>query len=48
VVEPEGRNYLKGLGVDGRIIVKRIFEKWDRGSWTESSWLRIGTNGGLL
>jgi hypothetical protein len=34
-------------GVDGRIILKRIFMKWD-GAWTGFSWLRIGTVGGLL
>jgi hypothetical protein len=34
-------------GVDGRIILKRIFKKWD-GAWTGLSWLRIGTGGGLL
>jgi len=26
-----GRSHLEGLGVDGRIILKRIFEKQDRG-----------------
>jgi hypothetical protein len=24
------RNYLENIGVDGRIILKRIFKKWDR------------------
>jgi hypothetical protein len=33
--------------VDGRILLKLIFKKWD-GAWTGLSWLRIGTGGGLL
>jgi hypothetical protein len=32
-------------GVDGRIIFRRIFRKWDVVAWTGSSWLRIGTGG---
>jgi hypothetical protein len=32
-------------GVDGRIILRLIFGKWDLGVWTRSSWLRIGTGG---
>jgi len=35
-------------GVNGRIILRRIFRKWDMGLWTGSSWLRIGTGGGHL
>ena len=31
--------------VDGRIILRWIFRKWDVGVWTESSWLRIRTGG---
>jgi hypothetical protein len=34
--------------VDGRIILRYIFRKWDVGAWTASSWLRIGTGGGRL
>jgi len=32
-------------GVGGRIILGRIFRKWDVGVWTGSSRLRIGTGG---
>ena len=35
-------------GVDGRIILRGIFRKWDVGVWTGSSWFRIGTGGGHL
>jgi hypothetical protein len=35
-------------GVDGRIILRRIFGKWDVGVWTGLAWLRIGTGGGRL
>jgi hypothetical protein len=34
--------------VDGRIICRRIFRKWDVEVWTGLSWLRIGTNAGHL
>jgi hypothetical protein len=32
--------------IDGRIILRRIFRKWDVGVWTGLSWLRIETVGG--
>jgi len=35
-------------GVDGRIILRWIFRKWDVGTWTELIWLKIGTGGGHL
>jgi hypothetical protein len=33
-------------GVDGRIVLRWIFRKWDVGVWTRSGWLRIGTGVG--
>jgi hypothetical protein len=48
VAKPEGRNHLEDPGVDGRIILKWIFERLDVGAQTGLIWLRIGTGGGLL
>ena len=42
------RDHLGDPGVDGRIILRWIFRKWDRGAWTGLIWLRIGTGGGHL
>jgi hypothetical protein len=36
----ERRDYLEDTGVDGRIIIKWIFEKWD-GARTGSIWIGI-------
>ena len=33
-------------GVDGRIILKWIFDQWDVEAWTGLLKLRIGTGGG--
>jgi hypothetical protein len=46
VGKPAGKNHLEDLVLDGRIILRWIFRKWDVGVWTGSSWLRIGTGGG--
>ena len=42
------RDHLEDTGVDGSIILRWIFRKWDVGVWTGSRWLRIGTGGGHL
>jgi len=42
------RDHWGDPGLDGRIILRFIFRKWDVGVWTGSSWLRIGTGGGYL
>ena len=45
---PSERDHLDDPGVDGRIISRRIFRKWDVEVWTGSMWFRIGTGGRLL
>ena len=42
------RNHLGDSTIDGRIILKWIFRKWDVGVWTGTRWLMIGTGGGHL
>jgi hypothetical protein len=42
------RDHLEDSNIDGRIILRWIFRKWDVGAWTGLSWLRIGTGGGNL
>ena len=41
-------DHLEDSGVDGRIILKSIFEWLDGGTWTGSMWRLVGTGGGLL
>ena len=47
VGKPEGKRPLGNTGVDGRIILKWIFGKWD-GDMGWLIWLRIGTGSQLL
>jgi len=34
--------------VDGRIILRGMFRKWDVGVWTGLIWLRVWTGGGHM
>jgi hypothetical protein len=36
------RDHLEEPGLDGWIILRCIFRKWDEGAWTGLIWLRIG------
>jgi hypothetical protein len=41
------RANFRELGVDGWIILRSIFKKWN-GAWTGLVWLKMGTGGVLL
>ena len=42
------RDHWGDPGIDGRIMLRWIFRKWDVGVWTGLSGLRIGIGGGHL
>ena len=46
--KPEGKRPLGRPRLDGRIILRWIFRKWNVREWTGSICLRIGTGGGHL
>jgi len=49
LVRKRDRNSSLGVpGVDGRIILRWMFRKWDVWVWTGLRWLGIGTGGGFL
>jgi hypothetical protein len=48
VGKPEGKRPLGDPDVDGRIILKWIFRKWEGVVGIGWRWLRIGTGGGHL
>jgi hypothetical protein len=48
VGKAEERDHSGDLDVDGRIILRWTFRKWEGGVGTGWSWLRIGTGGGHL
>ena len=48
VGKPEGKRPLGDQDIDGRIILRWIFRKWEGVVGTGWGWLRIGTRGGRL
>jgi hypothetical protein len=46
--KPEGKDHLEDVGVDERIMLKFILNKWDGRLRTGLIWFRIGTSGGLF
>ena len=48
VGKPEGKSHWGDQDVDGRIILRWIFRKWEGVVRTGWIWLRIGTGGGRL
>jgi hypothetical protein len=45
---PMERDHLGDPGIDGNIILRWMFRKWEVGVYSGSSWFNIGTRCGLL
>jgi len=43
-----GTDHLEDLSVDGRVILKFIFQEWHGDVWTGLLWVRTGTGGGCM
>jgi len=48
VGKPEVKRPLGRPRLDGKIILRWVFRKWDVKVWTGSIWLRKGTGSGHL
>ena len=48
VGKPDGKNHWGDQDIDGRIILRWIFRKWEGVVGVGWGWLRIGTGGGRL
>ena len=46
--KPEGKDHWGDPDVDGMMMLRWIFKKWEGVVGTGGSWLRIGTGGGRL
>ena len=40
--------HLEDSDIDGKIILKYFFKKWDGEAWSGLIWIRTGTGGGRL
>jgi hypothetical protein len=48
VGKPERQRPLEHPGINGSIILRWIFMKWDMGVWNGLNWLSLETGGGDL
>jgi len=48
VGQAEGKDHLENLGIDERIILNCISQKWVGRAWTEFIWSRISAHDRLI